>query len=121
MRGSVVDLHDRYHLAIEAHAQARRSGSDCDLSLLQAVEDLSLRALVSEFLFKLSRHARIRLSPVPSDLRSRQVGAPAWDRVETKCLVKILGRDLADPAVFVSRPTCQPAPDPPLCVARVRS
>jgi hypothetical protein len=103
MRGSVVDLHDRYHLAIEAHAQARRSGSDCDLSLLQAVEDLSLRALVSEFLFKLSRHARIRLSPVPSDLRSRQVGAPAWDREKTECLYETLERDLADLTALMSR------------------
>jgi hypothetical protein len=42
--------------------------------------------------------SRIRLSPVPSDLRSRQVDAPPWDTEEAERLVEILVWDLAEPS-----------------------
>ena len=62
--------------------------------------------------------SRIRLSPVPSNLRSRQVGTPAGDAVEAERLVEILVRDLAEPGASSSRAAHQPATDTSI---RVRS
>ena len=47
--------------------------------------------------------SRIRLSPVPSNLRSCQVAAVSRDGVEAKRLIKILVRDLAESGAFASR------------------
>jgi hypothetical protein len=49
------------------------------------------------------RISRIRLSPVPSNLRSWQVAAVSRDGVEAERLIKILVRDLAEPGAFASR------------------
>ena len=46
--------------------------------------------------------SRIRLSPVPSNLRSWQVAAVSRDGVEAERLIKILVRDLAEPGAFAS-------------------
>src|SRR3954471_20526091 len=56
--------------------------------------------------------SRIQLSPVPSDLRSRQVDAPPRDAVEAECLVEILVWDLAEPNASSPRTAHQPAADP---------
>ena len=56
--------------------------------------------------------SRIRLSPVPSDLRSRQVDASPWNAVEAERLVEILVWDLAEPNASSSRAAHQPAADP---------
>jgi transposase-like protein len=49
------------------------------------------------------RISRIRLSPVPSNLRSWQVAAVSRDGVEAERLIKILVRDLVEPGAFASR------------------
>jgi len=49
------------------------------------------------------RISRIRLSPVPSNLRSWQVAALSRDGVEAERLIEILVRDLAEPGAFASR------------------
>src|ERR1700723_3374898 len=49
------------------------------------------------------RISRIRLSPVPSNLRSWQVAALSRDGVEAERLIKILVRDLVEPGAFASR------------------
>ena len=49
------------------------------------------------------RISRIRLSPVPSNLRSWQVAAVSRDGVEAERLIEILVRDLAEPGAFASR------------------
>jgi hypothetical protein len=62
------------------------------------------------------RISRIRLSPVPSDLRSRQVDTSRWNAVEAECLVKILVWDLAKPDASSFRAAHQPAADPSFSV-----
>src|SRR4051812_1022472 len=59
------------------------------------------------------RSYRIRLPPVPSDLRSRQVDTTSRHSVEAECLVKILVRDLGEPGACPSRSSHQPAAAPP--------
>ena len=49
------------------------------------------------------RISRIRLSPVPSNLRSWQVAALSRDGVEAERLIEILVRDLVEPGAFASR------------------
>ena len=49
------------------------------------------------------RISRIRLSPVPSNVRSWQVAAVSRDGVEAERLIKILVRDLVEPGAFASR------------------
>ena len=66
------------------------------------------------------RNYRIQLSPVPSDLRSRQVGETHWNVVKAERLVEILVRDLAEPGAFSSRASDQPAANPPIGVGPVR-
>src|SRR5271156_1976660 len=63
------------------------------------------------------RISRIRLSPVPSNLRSWQVAALSWDGVEAERLIKILVRDLVEPGAFASRSPQQPATDSSLGVS----
>ncbi len=48
------------------------------------------------------RISRIRLSPAPSGLRSRQVGASSRDAVQAERLVEILVRDLGEPGAIAS-------------------
>ena len=49
------------------------------------------------------RISRIRLSPVPSNLRSWQVAALSRDGVEAERRIEILVRDLVEPGAFASR------------------
>jgi hypothetical protein len=60
--------------------------------------------------------SRIRLSPIPSDLRSRQVDASPWDAEEAERLVEILVWDLAEPSASSSLASHQPAADPSFSV-----
>ena len=63
------------------------------------------------------RISRIRLSPDPSDLRSRQVGTSLRDAVEAERSIQVLVRDLAEPGTSSSRAAHQPAPDPAIRLA----
>src|SRR5580704_10022198 len=60
--------------------------------------------------------SRIRLSPVPSNLRSRQVDTSRRNAIEAECLVEILVWDLPKPDASSFRAAHQPAADPSFSV-----
>ena len=62
------------------------------------------------------RSYRIRLSPIPSDLRSRQVDPPAGNAEEAERLIEILVRDLAEPGALFPSSAHQPAAESSICV-----
>jgi hypothetical protein len=62
------------------------------------------------------RNYRIRLSPIPSDLRPRQVVQPHWHVVSAERSVEVLVRDLGNPGASLAGAARQPATDPPLSV-----